>query len=110
MDDQNMLMCLAEYLRSADKDAAKAFDYASKVDELRLRIAANGAEPIYQIIMEDGTWDDSNQEVYEMYTDKFRRIVYASPVASGPRYDWTTSGMKQSETGNWVMAGNKPGE
>ena len=42
------------------------------------------------------------------------RIVplYTAPVASGPRYDWSVSGMKQSETGNWVMAGSaeKTGE
>jgi hypothetical protein len=39
-----------------------------------------------------------------------REIKDAAPVAdSAPsrdirRYDWTASGMKQSETGNWVMA------
>lgn len=43
-NDQHMLMCLAEYLRSVDKDASKAFDYASKIDALRTRLAANGAD------------------------------------------------------------------
>jgi hypothetical protein len=34
--------------------------------------------------------------------------LYAAPVSSGPRYDWSVSGMKQSERGNWVMAGDAP--
>ena len=37
--------------------------------------------------------------------DSGLELRLAAPVASGPRYDWTVSGMKQSETGNWVMAG-----
>ena len=44
--------------------------------------------------------------------DSGLELRLAAPVASGPRYDWSVSGMKQSETGNWVMAGSaeKTGE
>jgi hypothetical protein len=38
--------------------------------------------------------------------DSGLELRLAAPVASGPRYDWSVSGMKQSETGNWVMAGD----
>jgi hypothetical protein len=81
-------------------------------------LAANGAEPIYQV-REDrrsDAWKDCSKDAHDhmaKYPACFEtRIVYTAPVASGPRYDWSVSGMKQSETGNWVMAGSaeKTGE
>jgi len=51
----------------------------------------------------------SKKPTMDHYAEQGWRVtplyLAAAPVASGPRYDWSVSGMKQSETGNWVMAG-----
>ena len=74
---------------------------ASEMQEAaRARIAANGAEPV--VWFGGNNYCTTNREIAERFN---LRPAYAAHVASGPRYDWTTSGMKQSETGNWVMAG-----
>lgn len=76
------------------------------------RIAANGAEQRKvpaEIVMAIQAYGDAradNVEAVSQLTNVITliRASYAAPVASGPRYDWSVSGMKQSETGNWVMA------
>jgi hypothetical protein len=40
--------------------------------------------------------------------DSGLELRLAAPVSTGARYDWSVSGMKQSDTGNWVMAGDVP--
>jgi Lar family restriction alleviation protein len=98
------------------------------------RIAANGAEPLHKFALirdrnfeGEGlslwTWNGENYSgadgdclsrdadgtldgfTAEWLTDhQLEQRLNTTPVSSGPRYDWTVSGMKQSETGNWVMA------
>jgi len=80
---------------------------AARIAELEARIAANGAEPIGYFINNARSGEKPH---YAQIDPAFKSSpdvlpLYAAPVANGPRHDWTVSGMRQSETGNWVMAG-----
>ena len=81
---------------------------AARIAELEARIAA---EPVAKLHRCDG---GLVMEALEdaMNLPEGEHALYTTPIAIGPRYDWTVSGMKQSETGNWVMAGaaEKTGE
>ena len=85
---------------------------ASEMQEAaRARIAANGAEPIGYFINNARSGEKPH---YAQIDPAFKSSpdvlpLYAAPVANGPRYDWTVTGMRQSETGNWVMAGEASG-
>ena len=74
------------------------FNHAADLAELEARISANGAEPV--------AWQSPSGWLYDDNPNGFAdwTPLYAAPIATGPRYDWTVSGMKQSEMGNWVMA------
>ena len=73
---------------------------AARIAELEARIAA--AEPAGYFLHIASSWAQVSKE---FKNDSDVVPLYAAPVASGPRYDWSVSGMKQSDTGNWVMAG-----
>jgi len=71
---------------------------AARIAELEAR---NGAEPV--VWFGGNNYCTTNREIAERFN---LRPAYDAPVANGPRYDWSVSGMRQSDTGNWVMAGD----